>query len=204
MRFFRFSRTSHKETVTCSTAHGHFYSPVVDPAALRERQSLLWPEKPEVLGIDFNPGFHRQVLEDFFPKHLPHYDYPEEKPESDTQFFTRNSQFSWLDSRALFVLLREWQPAHMIEIGSGFSSLLAADVNHRFLADRMELTCVEPYPREFLKKNIPGLSQVIEEIRVLFGCKYAETFFPQEVQTALNLPTGRVFGGGSFWFEKTG
>jgi len=292
MRFFRFSRTSHKETVTCSTAHGHFYSPVVDPSALRERQSLLWPEKPEVLGIDFNPGFHRQVLEDFFPKHLPHYDYPEEKPESDTQFFTRNSQFSWLDSRALFVLLREWQPAHMIEIGSGFSSLLAADVNHRFLEDRMELTCVEPYPREFLKKNIPGLSQVIEEkvqdlplscfdklergdilfidsshvaktgsdvnhlffevlprlakgvrihvhdiflpheypkewvieqnrswneqyllrallmystaFRVLFGCKYAETFFPQEVQTALNLPTGRVFGGGSFWFEKTG
>lgn len=51
----------------------------------------------------------------------------------------------------------------MIEIGSGFSSLLAADVAHRILDGALEVTCVEPYPREFLKSEVPGISQVIEK-----------------------------------------
>lgn len=50
----------------------------------------------------------------------------------------------------------------MIEVGSGFSSLLSADVNHRFLGDAMDFTCIEPYPRDFLKKPIPGLSRVLQ------------------------------------------
>jgi hypothetical protein len=79
------------------------------------------------------------------------------------QFYTRNTQFSWLDSRALFVLLRQWRPRRLIEVGSGFSTLLSADVNHRFLDSVAEITCIEPYPRAFLRQSIPGLTRVIED-----------------------------------------
>jgi hypothetical protein len=149
-----------------STSHpnGHFYSPVTDPAELVARADQLWPEQPEILGIDFNDGWHEYLLSEVFPRHMPAYDYPEVLPETPelTQFFTQNSQFSWLDCRALFVLLREWRPRRVIEVGSGFSSLLIADVNRRFLGHSMDVTCVEPYPRSFLHGGLPGLSRVIE------------------------------------------
>jgi hypothetical protein len=49
----------------------------------------------------------------------------------------------------------------MIEIGSGFSSLLTADVNRRFLDGTLEFTCIEPYPAAFLSDGVDGISTLI-------------------------------------------
>lgn len=51
----------------------------------------------------------------------------------------------------------------MIEIGSGFSSLLTANVNRRFLDGSLRFTCIEPYPREFLLNGVPGISRLIQK-----------------------------------------
>lgn len=144
--------------------NGHFYSPVVDPSELQAFQERLWPKDPEILGIDFDDASHERILRESFPEYIGAYDYPELLEESPDlrQFFTRNSQFSWLDARALFVLLRAWRPRRMIEVGSGFSTLLSADVNRRFLGGSMLLTCIEPYPRAFLRSGIPGVARVLE------------------------------------------
>jgi len=50
----------------------------------------------------------------------------------------------------------------MIEVGSGYSSLLTADVNRRFLNNELALTCIEPYPAPFLLEGVPGMSELIE------------------------------------------
>ena len=71
--------------------------------------------------------------------------------------------FGGLDARALFVLLRKLRPQRMIEVGSGYSSLLSADVNQRFLDSQMELTCVEPHPPKFLDRTVSGLTQLIRQ-----------------------------------------
>lgn len=152
------------DNVLLSHPPGHFYSPITDPAELAARDASLWPAVPEIPGIDFNDDSHEHILREIFARHMPHYDYPEtleETPEL-ADFYTRNSQFSWLDSRSLFVLLREWRPRRMIEVGSGFSTLLAADVNRRFLDRTMELTSIEPYPRAFLRNSLDGLTRLIE------------------------------------------
>ena len=60
-------------------------------------------------------------------------------------------------------MLNQWKPKRVIEVGSGFSSLLTAHVNHNMLNNSIDFTCIEPYPREFLKKKIPGLNNVIVE-----------------------------------------
>lgn len=151
-------------TTTTSHPNGHFYSPVVDTAELAGLEHRLWPRSPQVAGIDFNDASHAQILRCAFPRFMPGYDYPEVLEESPqlTGFFTRNSQFSWLDARAYFVLLRHWRPRRVVEIGSGFSTLLAADVNRRFLDERLDLTCIEPYPREFLLAGVPGVSRLLQ------------------------------------------
>ncbi len=142
---------------------GHFYSPICDPRQLKQIESRLWPEFPKALGIDFNDAYHRRVLTRFFPRHFGNYRYPETLDEGEVpgRFYTRNSQFSWLDARALFVLLNEWKPRRMIEVGSGYSSLLAADVNRTHLGGKMEFTCIEPYPRDFLNQSIDGLTRLL-------------------------------------------
>ena len=54
----------------------------------------------------------------------------------------------------------------MIEIGSGYSSLVTARVNREFLDGRMRFTCIEPYPRPFLLEGVPGVTDLrIEEVQ---------------------------------------
>jgi hypothetical protein len=144
--------------------NGHFYSPVVDVRELKAQTERLWPDNPQILGIDFNDNMHLAVLDEMFPRHIHAYDYPEVSKDTPdlTQYFTRNSEFSWLDSRSLFVLLCEWQPSRMIEVGSGFSSLLVADVNRRVLQNGLHFTCIEPYPRAFLTHKIDGITRLVQ------------------------------------------
>lgn len=144
---------------------GHFYSPIVDVRDVFARRDEIWPERPTLLGIDFNDASHRAILSEVFPLHVGDYDYPDSATgnEAEGGFYNDNPTFSWLDARALFVLLREWQPRRMIEVGGGFSTLLAADVNTRFLSGSVEITCIEPYPQPFLRQRLPGLAHLLVE-----------------------------------------
>jgi hypothetical protein len=144
---------------------GHFYSPVPDPADLEARAGAFWGRTDLLTpGIDYNDASHEEILRDQFPRFMPDYTYPEHGPPDAelTGFYTQNSEFSWLDSRALFVLLRAWQPRRIIEVGSGYSSLLMADVNVRFLGGGADITCIEPFPRPFLRRPVPGIARLIQ------------------------------------------
>jgi hypothetical protein len=149
----------------CCFAPGHFYSPIVNTEDILQRSADIWPTVPQIEGIDFNDERHRQILKEWFPAHIGRYDYPDVLPETPdlVNFFTGNGQFSHLDSRTLFVMLKELRPQRMIEVGAGFSSLLTADVNRRFLDLRIDFICIEPYPRPFLEKHIDGISRLVKE-----------------------------------------
>lgn len=146
--------------------NGHFYSPVCDPVALKAARAELWPAPPQHLaGIDFNDASHIEILDGWFPRHLGAFDYAEDAPQDaqSARYYTGNTQFSWLDARVLFVLLRELRPRRVIEVGSGFSSLLMADVNQRFLGGACDIRCIEPYPRPFLENGVAGIAKLIRE-----------------------------------------
>lgn len=139
---------------------GHFYSPIVNVGQATTDQHRIWTEYPKILGIDFNDEKQKYLISEIFPTLLRDYNYPDQKSDEFT-FYNSNSQYSWMDSRSLFCLLRYLSPKRMIEIGSGFSSLLVADVNRRFLKNTLQFTCIEPHPREFLVKGVPGITQLI-------------------------------------------
>jgi predicted O-methyltransferase YrrM len=150
--------------VTHAFPAGHYYSPIVDPAELEQRQSAVWSGEDQLLGIDINDGRHRQILGEVFPRFISEFDYPAKLDDTPqlSCYFLDNSQFGWLDARLLFVLLREWAPKKIIEVGSGYSSLLMGDVNRRFLNGGIDITCVEPHPREFLRHAPAGIARLIE------------------------------------------
>lgn len=157
------ARFNREKTVSQTFPPGHFYSPVIDPDEIESMKDQIWPTDSNwIAGIDFNNTNHKHVLTELFPKYIQDYHYPDSSTDDECQFFNQNSQFSWLDSRAAFVLLREWSPSTIIEVGSGFSSLLIADINRRFWSSNCNFTCIEPYPREFLNNNIDGISGLIQ------------------------------------------
>lgn len=141
---------------------GHFYSPVVDPATIA--QTRVWPDRPDIRGIDFNDASHVQILSELFPRFMRDYDYPPALPVTPrlASFFGNNPHFSMLDAPALFVLLRAWNPRRIIEVGSGFSTLLMADVNRRFLGREVSISCIDPYPPPFLRHGVDGLYRQVE------------------------------------------
>jgi hypothetical protein len=143
---------------------GHFYSPVLDRAEVAASESRLWPAQPRLpAGIDFNDASHRQLLEVEFPRYIADFDYAESNAASDVgRYSTNNPQFGWLDAKTLFVLLRAWRPARVIEVGSGHSSLLMADVNKRFLGGNTRITCIEPYPEPFLQDPGCGIDRLVQ------------------------------------------
>jgi predicted O-methyltransferase YrrM len=136
---------------------GHFYSPVGDVDALAAQRAHLWPADADCPGIDFEHDAQSRLLRDVFPALLADFDYPAHAHDAPRIYTLQNSQFSEPDARALFALLRHWRPRRMVEVGSGYSTLLAADVNRRFLDCAMHLTAIEPHPRDFLH-GLEGLA----------------------------------------------
>lgn len=156
--------------------NGHFYSPVVDPESIRSRADELWDGRSAVMGVDFGHAGQARILSEVFPKWIADFNYPLEPADAvDSEgrqgFFLANDQFSNIDARTLFVFLREYRPKRVIEVGSGFSSLLMADVRRRFLGASTVLQCVEPYPRAFLRDPSYGFELVeskVEEVPLAF------------------------------------
>ena len=142
---------------------GHFYSPLVDVEEARRAMDRIWPTAPVVAGIDFNDRSHEKILSEIFPAHIGGYDYPEEGVSGPdlARFYSRNDQFSWLDARALFVLMRHLRPKRIVEAGAGHSSLLMADVNERFFGGGIDITCIDPFPPAFLQKPVAGLDRIL-------------------------------------------
>ncbi|MCW3475229.1 class I SAM-dependent methyltransferase [Limobrevibacterium gyesilva] len=85
---------------------------------------------------------------------------PDEGDEAAcSSFFWKNSQFSWTDAMAYYCILRARKPKRVIEIGCGFSTLVA-DAALRMNGSG-EIIAIEPFPRPFL----PRIGTVSEIIR---------------------------------------
>ena len=93
---------------------------------------------------------------DFDPSHT-------EKEDSPFRYFFDNSQFSHSDAMALFAYITKLKPANIIEIGSGFSSLLSLDAIS--FNKKGTLHCIEPYPKPFLKELANSQQLNLHQIR---------------------------------------
>jgi predicted O-methyltransferase YrrM len=147
---------------------GHFYSPLPDNRELaREpRRGQVWPNAPRPTpGIDWNAAEQQRLAAEVFARQR-RIELADEQDEDRTRYWTGNDQYPPLDAWILEGFLRYLRPTRMIEIGSGFSSLVSARVNREFLDGAMRLVCVEPYPHDWLEAGVPGISELrVEEVQ---------------------------------------
>lgn len=146
----------------------HFYEPVPDSRTLPE---TLWEGANPLPGVDMQPEMQRQLLCDIFPRF--HDDYNAillERSEDPAQFYINNGRFEGLDAMLSYCLVRHFQPHQIIEVGSGYSTLILAQAARA--NGFTELHSIEPYPEDFLTRGIPGLTSLlpkkVEEVETSF------------------------------------
>jgi predicted O-methyltransferase YrrM len=147
---------------------GHYYSPLPDTRELgaEPRHSEIWPANPrETPGIDWRDAEQVALCRDAFAKQQ-RLDFPDAPTGDDTEYVTENDQFSAFDAWVLEGFLRHLRPRRLVEIGSGFSTLVSARVNRELLNGAMQITCIEPYPRPFLVDGVAGMDELrIEKVQ---------------------------------------
>ena len=143
---------------------GHFYSPMYDPSEMASRRAAIWPAKPRpTLDLDWHEEGQLELCTGVFAAQGPL--ALRQTPSDDpTEYWCGNDQFPPLDAWSLAAMLRHLHPARMIEIGSGYSSLVTARLNREELGNALHFTCIEPYPRDFLIKGVGGISELRVEL----------------------------------------
>jgi methyltransferase family protein len=137
----------------------HFYQPIPDTQLLSE---TLWSHPSELAGIDMNDAMQLDLLRNHFPKFRHEYERIPTKPtEEETQFYLGNGPFDHADALGAYCMVRHFQPRLIIEVGSGFSSLLLGQAAAKNKSS--QLICIEPFPRKFLRNGFPGLQSLIDK-----------------------------------------
>ncbi len=137
----------------------HFYQPIPDTQSLPES---LWSRTSELIGIDMNDVLQLDLLRNQFPKFREEYDqFPAVATSEPGRFNLNNGLFDGTDALIAYCMIRHFQPRLIIEVGSGFSSLVAAEAMAK--SEGSALVCIEPFPQEFLRKGFPGLHSLIEK-----------------------------------------
>ena len=129
---------------------GHFYSPINHPDIILENAGKIWADKTNViLEIDLNESEQYAFLEEI-KKYYPEFPF-KQKPVSGFNYYCDNGYYGASDSVFLYSMLRHFRPKKVIEIGSGFSSLLMVEVNKHFLKSETQFHFIEPNPERLLK-----------------------------------------------------
>ncbi len=128
-----------------------FYSIVPSLKGIEESFEYVEGEPPYLL----DSVLQADALVDFLSKlsqFAIEFDPPVQGDEENcSSFFWQNSQFSFSDAMSYYCFIRLVKPKTILEIGSGFSTLVALQAVQKNGFGK--IVCVEPYPRSFLEKN---------------------------------------------------
>lgn len=78
--------------------------------------------------------------------------------EHPAGFFWNNSQFGYSDAAAYYAFIRRTRPKRIVEIGAGFSTLVASAALEA--NGQGEIICIDPDPRPFVR-GIPRVTEIV-------------------------------------------
>jgi predicted O-methyltransferase YrrM len=141
----------------------HYNEPLFNPVHLRKPLSM----DRNLLGIDFNVHYQLELLNKF--------NYNEElekitlEKKSDIEFYYHNVSFKSGDAEYLYNIIRFYKPSKIIEIGSGYSTLMAVKAleenEKEDVAYKCEHICIEPYEHKWLEKlKVKVVREIVEKI----------------------------------------
>lgn len=127
-----------------------FQSPLPNTRELKEP---IWHAESEMVGIDLRQREQMALLK-MLGAWKSEFEGLLDWPSTSSQdiFYLQNGFFGPVDSEILYAMIRKLRPRRVIEVGSGYSTLvmLKALALNRLDGSTCNLTCYDPYPRDFI------------------------------------------------------
>lgn len=172
----------------------HFYSEIPDISKLRTQEPWRQPyTMVGVQGMTSEPqlAFVRDAVTPAVAQYLAQHDVRTEAARDNGEL-----GYGPLESRLLFAFVATNRPQRIVQIGCGVSTALCIAAG-KFAGYRPEITCVEPYPSDFLKSaaaqgDITLIQQPVENIGLDFfnHLRDGDLFFVDSTHTL--GPAGEV------------
>jgi predicted O-methyltransferase YrrM len=143
----------------------HYYEPLFDDRLLKRPLDL----DRNLPGINWNDAVQLTLLEKFhFQDELAA--IPFEKETQDFSFYYDNPSLRPGDAEYLYSMVRQFMPSRIIEIGSGYSTLLVqkaiSDIRVLKQDYTIEHICIEPYEMPWLEKTgVRVIRELVEDLK---------------------------------------
>ncbi len=173
----------------------HYYSPVPDISDLEERK--VWSKKSDLGGIAFQPNKQIQFMKKIGNKFGQECAWPGQPDKNNpSSFYTENNSFSFGCAAALHSIIRYHKPKRIIEIGSGFSSIVisSAVALNDIEGVQNQYTIIDPYPDFVTERKISGIDELV---RTRVELTDAERFVKLECNDILFIDSGHTVRTGS-------
>jgi hypothetical protein len=151
----------------------NYYTPI--PNA-RELPEGFWSQPVELRGFQLDLTGQLQFLERELAPHIAEFRPPLESSGRPGEYFLDNTLFGSVDAEALYGLIRHLRPTRLVELGSGYSSLVieaaaarndqdGSPVEHRIFDPFPWLESVRPSGREVAR--VPATEVPLSEFEAL-------------------------------------
>jgi len=131
----------------------HFYEPIPDTRSLPE---TLWRHPSELAGINMDDSMQLDLLRNHFSKFRDEYHNLPVEPAPG-----QKRPFRGVDALVAYCMIRHFQPESIVEVGSGWSSLVLGQAAAK--NKNSALTCIDPFPGDLLRNGFPGLRSLLEK-----------------------------------------
>ncbi len=129
------------------TVPRNYYSPIPD---LTQLPPQIWERRSSALGVELRVDAGMEMLEQELAPYVGELDVPSEGPVEPGTFFLHNEGFESVDAEVLYAMVRAFRPRRVIELGSGYSTLVINIAIKRNAEEGAVTahTAYDPYPRE--------------------------------------------------------
>lgn len=143
----------------------HFYEPIPDASDVERALSA----RSQLPGVDLAPERQLALLGELEEWRAEYDSLPRSPEESEDGFYLHNTFFGAVDAEVYYALVRRFKPSRIFEIGSGFSTFVAARAcaaNERETGHACTLLALEPYPSALLQECPPEQLTRLERVRL--------------------------------------
>ena len=125
----------------------NYYSPIPNLSLL---PGDIWQRRSDLCGVKLDPGAGIELLERELAPFIAELEIQEEDPGRPGIFFLRNAAFESVDAELLYAMIRSARPRQVVELGSGYTTLLINMAVRRNAEEGMptQHLAYDPYPRE--------------------------------------------------------
>ncbi|HET9050159.1 MAG TPA: class I SAM-dependent methyltransferase [Candidatus Dormibacteraeota bacterium] len=137
-----------------------YFSPVPDTRRLGPE---LWSARTELAGVTLDGGPMLELAARWARTYGDEMRFPLEPTGRDGEYYVENTWYQSADAETLYSMVRDLKPRRVVEIGSGYSTLLTTMAAARNAGEGRpcEVTCIEPYPAPWLR-GVTGVTRLID------------------------------------------